>query len=155
MSLASNGASHIQIDLHFENQGGAVRVVAPEKHIMVVPVLTAIAACKAFQDQIAFIDQFNALLDRLAAWIVANQAGVSTAFLTVQDEGLLFLVIQEGKIFDEALESELSDLSIELANEPNFSLIRVTMHALPNCSRDIYEAFLSNNMQLRYVGNAK
>lgn len=138
------------IELHFEDQGGKVRVTAPDRHVMIVPVSVAVEACRAFQDQIAFNDQFNDLLDRLARWIVDHRRQVSQAFLTVHDAGLLFLVVQQGTEFDPDLENSLSELSLEIANDTDYSLIRLVVHAVPNCGREIYEAFLSSRMSLRY-----
>lgn len=138
------------IELHFEDQDGKVRVVAPDKHVMIVPVSVAVEACRAFQNQIAFNEQFSGLLDRLARWIIDQKGQVSQAFLTVHDAGLLFLVIQQGIEFDSDLESSLSELSLEIANDTDYSLIRLVVHALPNCGREIFETFLSSRMSLRY-----
>lgn len=77
------------------------------------------------------------------------------AFLTVHDAGLLFLVVQKSKEFSMEFEVALSDLSLEIANDTDFSLIRLTVHALPNCPREVYEAFLSSKMALRYGSHAK
>lgn len=138
------------IELHFEDHDGKVRVVAPDRHVMIVPVSVAVEACRAFQDQIAFNDQFSDLLDRLARWIVDHKVQVSQAFLTVHDAGLLFLVIQQSTEFSPDLENSLSELSLEIANDTDYSPIRLVVHALPNCGREIFEAFLSSRMSLRY-----
>jgi len=138
------------IELHFEDQDGKVRVVAPDRHVMIVPVSVAVEACRAYQDQIAFNDQFGNLLDRLARWIVDHKVQASQAFLTVHDAGLLFLVIQQSTEFDPDLENSLSELSLEIANDTDYSLIRLVVHALPNCGREVFESFLSSRMSLRY-----
>lgn len=154
-AMTTQSVPFVPIDLHFEDQDGKVRIVAPDRHVMIVPVRIAVEACRAFQDQIVFNDQFNELLNRLASWIVTHKDDVHLAFLTVHDAGLLFLVVQKSKDFSLDFEGALSDLSLEISNDTDLSLIRLAVHALPNCPRDVYEAFLSNKMALRYGSHAE
>lgn len=154
LAMSTRTVPFLPIDLHFEDQDGQVRVVAPDKHVMIVPVRVVVEACRAFQDQIAFNDQFSELLDRLATWIVSHRDEVKLAFLTVHDAGLLFLVVQSSTEFNIDFEMALSDLSLEIANDSDFSLIRLAVHGLPDCSKDVYEAFLSSQMALRYTSHA-
>src|SRR2546423_14290794 len=122
------------IVMHYENEGGSVKIVAPDNNIMAISVETAIEACRAFKQQIAFKDQFDLLLVRLAEWIHTRADKLSDAYLTVRDSGLLFLVVLAGVHSDETVEANLTELDLQVANDNDFNLISLAVHAIPNSS---------------------
>ena len=138
------------IDLHFEDRDGRVKVVPPNRDIMVIPVEEAIAACRAFKDQIEFGDQFKLLLERLGDWILERKPFLREAFVVVRDQGLLFLVVMDGVSFDSPFEDELTDLDIEIANNDDYRLIRLDVLALPKCSGDSVNSFLASGKTFKY-----
>lgn len=79
----------------------------------------------------------------LAKWVFEHQVKIEKAFLTLQDNRLLFLVITKSNNFDDAFEDELSDLDIELAR---ISMFPLSVQALPNCSKEQYDSFLNPMM---------
>lgn len=134
------------IELHFENQGGNVRIVPPDRDIMAMPIELAIEACRAFKHQIEFRDQFVLLVSRLGGWIGERWSELSSAYLTLRDSGLLFLVVTKNDKFSEAIEEAITDLDIEVAQDSDYSLIRFGVHVLPACDRDSVQSFLSRQM---------
>ena len=143
------------IELHFENKDGQVRVVPSDSDIMVVPVEMAVEACRAFNKQIVFKNQFDLLNHRLAEWLDLRTDSISAAYLTPRDAGLLFLVVLTGTKRDNELECALTELDLEIANDKDFNLISLTVHAIPLASEDTVQSFLSRKFALRYVLNGE
>ena len=138
------------IELHFADEGGQVRVVPPDRDIMAMPIEAAIEACRAFKRQIAFKDQFDLLLDRLAQWISERQEKLSRAYLTTRDAGLLFLVALEGGELDQEIEDDLTALDVDIANDDDYSLVSLSVLAIPSVDDESIQAFLSADLVLRY-----
>ncbi len=104
----------------------------------------AIDACKAYRSdekRAMFRKQFTTLLYLLKTWIDKRKGKIQKAFLTVRDNGLLFLVVTSTPSFDSDLEDELTELDIQIANANEFSEIELDLKALPNCDKDNYESF--------------
>jgi ribosome recycling factor len=70
----------------------------------------------------------------------------SSAYLTLRDSGLLFLVVIRGKEFNSDVEQAITDLDLEIAQDNDYSLIRLGVHVLPECDRENILAFLSRQM---------
>ncbi len=136
------------IELHFENQGAQARIVPPDRDVMVMPIEMAIKACRAFNDQVRFTDQFRHLVDHLGSWVGVHKADVSSAYLTLRDSGLLFLVVSRGSQFNGALEQSITDLDIEVAQDEDYNLIRLGVHVLPECDDESIQSFLSRQMAM-------
>ena len=143
------------VELHFENRDGQVTVVHPDNHVMAMSVGEAIEACRAFNKQIEFKIQFDTLLQRLAEWLREHSEFFDRAFLTTRDSGLLFLVVTKEKTFNEKLEEDLTELDLEIANDADFTLIRLAVHAIPYCTDDEANSFLSKDLALRFVARGK
>jgi uncharacterized protein YjaG (DUF416 family) len=139
------------IDLHFEDQSGQVRVIPPDKDLMILSVKEAIEACRAFNDQIDFKSQFDALLNALGAWINARREKFSEAFLTTRDAGLLLLIVMKSSQYDVELESQITELDMAIANDADYALIPFSALAIPACPADSVHSFLSRKLALRYV----
>ena len=138
------------IELHFENEGGQVRIVPPDRDIMAMPIELAIEACRAFHHQIRFKDQFDLLVNRLGRWIGERKNDVSAAYLTVRDSGLLLLVVTRGKEFNRELEEAITDLDLDIAQDSDYDLIRLGGHVLPLCDHELVQSFLSRQMALQF-----
>jgi len=141
------------IELHFEDKEGKVRIVPPDRDLMTIPVAMAIEACRAFNQQIVFKDQFDMLVDYLGRWIDQHREQVADAYLTVRDAGLLFLVVRRATSYDEAFESALTDLDLEIANDDDYGLISLSVLGLPSMDEHSVHTFLSHKMALRYQVN--
>lgn len=146
-----NAASKTQIiELHCDDADGRVRVVPADKDIMAMSVETAIEACKAYKHQIVFKDQFDLLLHKLGDWASARAEKVATAYLTVRDAGLLFLVMLRGRRYDEQIENDLIDLDLDIANDHDFDLIQLSAHIVPSIDDDSLQSFLSRKLVIRF-----
>lgn len=141
------------IELHCEDREGSVRVILPDRHIMVMPIEAAVQACGAFKDQIVFRDQFQLLLDRLAEWIQQRPSAVESAYLTVRDSGLLFVVVLKGRSYDPSFEDQLTDLDLQIANDSDYSLIRLNVLALPGVCEESVRSFLAAGNTFKYRMN--
>lgn len=150
-AVSSGKPTGAVIELHYEDRDGQIRVVAPGKNIMALPVEMAVEACRAFKTQILFKDQFELLLDRLAEWLIDQRDQIQAAYLTVRDAGLLFLAVQQGRKRDAPLEASLSELDLQIANDSDYSLIRLSVLAIPNCGDEGLQSFLSPKMALKYI----
>ncbi len=122
---------------------------------MVMPVKMAIEACRAFNNQIIFKDQFDSLVNRLGKWTTEHENDLAAAYLTLRDAGLLFLVVLSGKEFNASVEAAMTDLDLEIANDSDYNLIRLAVHALPKCSEEELQSFLSRRMALRFSINGE
>lgn len=138
------------VELHCEDRDGRVRVVFPDKHIMVLPTEAAVRACGAFKDQITFQDQFYHLHQRIAEWLKDHKDLVERAYLTVRDNGLLFLVVQNETRYNDVVEEALSDLDLLIANDDDFRLIRFDVQSLPLTSEESTTSFLARGNTFRY-----
>lgn len=151
MSFASGKNKSLSpVELSYKNSGGRVTIVPPDSDIMAMSVETAIEACRAFHQQIVFKDQFDLLLNRLAAWVDAHREKISDAFLTARDSGLLFLVVLKGEQFDSEIETSLTELDLEISNDDDYKLISLAVHALPQSPEETIRSFISRKLSLRY-----
>jgi len=154
MSLVVESAPHEQIDLHFEDDTGKVRVTPDNDTLLLLSVEEAINACRAFKRQLEFKSQFDQLLNALGAWIQARRPKISQAFLTTRDAGLLFLVVTATMQHDGDLEVDLTELDMQMANEAAYHLINLQVLAIPSCPPAAAHTFLSKKMALRFVIDA-
>lgn len=131
-------------------------IVAPkdnDKYMRTVE--EAIEACKAYDNKIRFWEQFKIVLDDLGKWSKDRTQKLDHAFLTVQDAGLLFLVVTKRKTYDDMLESELTDLDLKIANDSDFTSISLSVQSLPSCSMDGISSFLNPEYTLELQLGAK
>ena len=147
----STNARDCVIDLHFLDGEERVRITPGDKDLMILSVHEAISACRAFADQIRFQSQFDSLLARIGGWIKSRADKISSAFVTTRDSGLLLLVVMREKEHSSDFETEITDLDIEIANDPDFGMIDLSILAIPNCPTDSVHSFLSRKLQLRYA----
>lgn len=132
------------VELHWENVDGRVKVILPGSDIMVLQMDAAVQACRAFHKQVIFGDQLKMLLQGLAEWIHTRVDMLSDAYLTVRDAGLLFVVVRKNRPYDSDFEDNLTDLDVEVANNPDYNLIKMDVLALPNSSDESIKSFVSN-----------
>lgn len=108
-------------------------------------VQEAVNACGMWNKMAEFQGQMKLLTERLEGWVAARKNAVKEAFLTVKaGGGLLFLVVMAGREYDAVLESDLTELDIEVANHPEFNLLRLNVLAIPDSTPECVEAFLTH-----------
>jgi hypothetical protein len=136
-------AAQPYIVLHAQDHDRTVRVETENEDRFVMTVGAAIQACKKYEDYEKFTKQSRQLVDKLHAWIAAHGSEVREAYMTLRDSAFLFLVVQTGETFDKALEDSISDLDLEIAQDPDLDLIRLNVLALPNASPESVKSFMS------------
>ncbi len=126
-------------------------VVEPEdKDRYMITMREAVAACGAYLEELKFREQFRVLLNRCGVWINKHEKQIADAYMTIQDGGVLFLVIQEGKVRDSSLSNNLSALDIEIANDDNLSLLDVSVLVLPKGTKADVSSFINHEFWLKY-----
>lgn len=136
--------------LRYEDRDGIVVVTSDDEDRFAITVKEAIHACRVYQREEIFAHQFNILLKRLAIWLRTRQDEVADAFVTVRDNGLLFLVVRKSPHYDAGFEDDLTELDLEVAQDPNLDLIRLSVLAIPHASDDAIASFLVPGLTLEY-----
>lgn len=138
------------IVLDFKASRGKVLVRPADDDLFCISVQRAAEACQMADKVYAFGSQFRALLEKLGKWILAHQKQVGTAFVTVRDGGLLFLVIQKRPLLDLEFEQEMTALDLDVAGDANFDQLRMNALALPACTEDSQATFLDPDGAWRF-----
>ena len=114
-------------------------------------VTEAARACRASEDALHFADQFSAMLEALSDWIHHHEDRIGSAYLTIRDNDILFLVMQQGVKYDRDLAEAITELDIELANSAEFDLLRLNTMSIPAVSQDSATAFLASGQVYTYA----
>jgi hypothetical protein len=130
------------VHLHHADDSEGVIVTTATNQTFTLPLDAAIRACGSVEKLERFTKQFQKLLTRLASWLTDHLDDVEDAYVTLRDAGLLFLVVRKTRRFNEELENSLTGVDLEIAQDPELDLIRLTVLALPMTSRDGIESFL-------------
>jgi len=119
-----------------------------DSHIGITTVKQAVRSLQLADLALDSISYLEDIKDRLADWSFARKDKIEKAFLTLQDNRFLFLVITKATCFDTDFEDELSDLDIFIASSRSESLLPVNLsvQALPNCGEEQYRSFLNPRM---------
>lgn len=96
--------------------------------------------------------QMNLLLSRLGVWIRKNETSIEAAFVTLRDGAIAFIAVSRQPRYDDALEDAISDLDLDIANDPELTSLRVNMMVLPPASLEALSSFLDTRFRLRYRG---
>ena len=131
------------IHLLWENKELKVMITPQDNDRFVVTVESAILACKAVNSNERFRDQFNYLLNTLGSWLTAHADKIDQAYLTIRDRGLLFLPIQKSRTYDRVLSESFTDLDLEIANNPAYDLIELSVLGLPRASEASIASFIN------------
>ncbi len=131
-----------QIRLSYTDEDGSVFVNAEKGDRFLLTVQEAVIACGAFYKMAEFQTQMRRLMDRLGEWVDERRSKIKETYLTVRGSGLFYLVVTKDNHFDDELESALTNLDIEVANDDDFSLLKVEVLAIPNSPEECIKAFL-------------
>jgi hypothetical protein len=89
-----------------------------------------------------FERQMRLLVDRLRQWVEKNKHDVADAYFQIRPECQMFLVVLRKVEHDDRIEQELTDLTIEVSDDPAFSMARLDVQALPNGPVDDVRSFV-------------
>lgn len=98
--------------------------------------------CETADQQRALRAQVRALLNHLAGWLDTQKEHVGEAYVTGEPRRLQFTVVMNRMKFNPVLEDALSDLDMDVAQADEFSLLRLSVQALPKMHRDQLTAFI-------------
>ena len=110
-----------------------------------------ILACRSWEKAGQFSSQVSNLLDQLATWLSDRRAEFASAFLGLEPDGVIFVVVRNSKEFDPGFEDALSLLDLEIAQDNAFNLIRIAFLALPYSSIETVASFLEIGRSFKYV----
>ena len=143
MSLLADLTKLEPIQLQWKDRDHPVIVTPADEDRLYLTVQEAIHACKAVTSSAKFTKQFQALLDYLAVWLSDHEDKIDYAYLTVRDRGLLFLPIQKGLAYDSVLSDSFTYLDLEIANNPAYDLIELSVLGLPKASDANIASFIN------------
>lgn len=145
MSATAISAPQSVVLLRYDDHAGTVCVEVTECDRIILATAEAARACGAYEEQQRFQAQFQDLMAHLCRWSQEQSADVESAYITVRDGGLLFLVVRREAEYDRGFEDALTDLDAEIARDEDFNLIRLSVLALPHCPPESLESFLGDN----------
>ena len=95
-----------------------------DNHIGVTTPSAVVEACKDHFQKKQAGEQFGELLDKLGTWVFERSDDIFKSFITVHDNALLFLIVTNSTNYNDKLQDSITDLDIEIANDPDFSTIK-------------------------------
>lgn len=90
----------------------------------------------------AFEQQLATLKLDLESWAAAHSESVAEAFLVLKGDHFVFLAVLKGKAYDSVLEDALTELDMQVAQNPDYNLINLSVLALPAFAEDAIRSFL-------------
>ena len=89
----------------------------------------AIEALRIANNTERFTSQFNLLLNTLGRWVKQHASGIRSAIVTLQDNSLMFVVVQSAISYDEILQDDLSEIDFAVAHDADLDLIKSRTHS--------------------------
>jgi hypothetical protein len=138
------------IQLHYGDDSKVV-VVPEDEDRFVTSCQEAANACRAYNEQAMFYKQFDdRLLPLLGQWVHQHAAQASKAYLTVREDGLLFVVVLRSTHYDRVVEDALTELDVRVATSAELDMIAMDVLAVPAASQRAYTSFLTPDKTLVY-----
>jgi len=138
----------VEIDWYDENDE---IVVTPRNQLrFTIQKDRAIEALRIVKDSERFTLQFELLLGKLGRWIKERAGDIQTAIVTLQDNSLMFVVVQSENDYDEQLQDDLAGLDFDIAQDTDLDLMRLRTAMLPPVDSDALGSFVDSRMVLRY-----
>jgi hypothetical protein len=120
-----------------------------------LPLDLALRGFKPFGALRAYLDQLGMVLGRLRRWTEDYRDKLARAYLVPGESGLLFLVVRKATLYDEALESLLSDLDIAIAQDPDLGMIELNVRTTaPVSEDDLRSYYKADGLMLLAPGDA-
>ena len=131
--------------------GGSVVIHAKDGDNFCMPIDGVVQACRSQAEMDQFCQQVGALLERLSRWLIDRQPEIQAAYMGLEPDGAIFLVVRKARAFDPAFEDALSLLDLEIAQNDEFNLIKLRVLALPSSSEQTIASFLDIGNTFRYM----
>jgi len=138
----------VEIDWYDENDK---IIVTPRNQLrFTIQKDRAIEALRIVRDSERFTLQFELLLGKLARWVKERASDIQTAIITLQDNSLMFVVVQSDDCYDEQLQDDLAELDFAIAQDTDLDLMRLRTVMLPPVDSDALGSFVDARMVLQY-----
>ncbi|MEX0717716.1 MAG: hypothetical protein WD066_14070 [Planctomycetaceae bacterium] len=134
-----------------EEDDANILVIPSDRDSFMVTVKEAVKACRAHGHQLEFRNQLEDLLEELHGWLQERKDKVHASYLSIRDNGLLFVVALKESRFDQAFADELTNLDLSIATSDQYSLIDLDVMAVSKVSHGSLQAFLSSGEVYSYV----
>ena len=121
------------IHLHFESTK-KVFVEAEDEDRFLMTARDAARACKQFEDEKGWEDQFNRFLVRLREWCEEHADRVETACVAIGDGGLNIFIITNSPDYDFDFDDIVTELDLALAKE--FTWYAAEIMQLPRTAKE-------------------
>ncbi len=92
-----------------------------------------------------FQTQMFALKQLLDNWVKSRKDSIKEAYFTVRGSSLFFLVVSSSKAYNESLESDLTELDLNVANDNKLNLMNLEVLAIPDSPADCVQAYLGSS----------
>lgn len=87
--------------------------------------------------------QLRELKAKLGNWFTARKSSLKEAYLQASPEMQFFLAVLNENEYNEEIESSLTDLTIEVANNPEMTMLRLDVQSMPPCNKEDVRSFLA------------
>ena len=142
-----NSPDVVQLDIRKEK--GTVVVTPTDQDRFVLKMDKAVAACQMFVTAERFRKLFTVLLNRLGEW-VSKLPEAESAWITMRDGQLLFLVMRKSVAYDRDFEDALTELEIEIANDSDLGQLSMSTMALPQASKEAVCSFIDPGVAFHF-----
>ena len=129
------------VQLDWADAGGVITVTPRNQDRFTIKVRRAVEILRQSGQESAFREQFRLLLSSLVEWLKDN-VGVNSAYVTIRDGALAFVVVREECAYNEEFEDSLSLLDENIAADPDLDLIQLNALTLPGVSDEALGTFL-------------
>ncbi|MEK6238849.1 MAG: replication protein [Planctomycetales bacterium] len=134
-----------------ECEEGDIQFVTKKDDKFMVTTQDALNACKATENSVRFTHQFQDLVDHLYEWTTERLSQIATAYLTVRQDDVLFLIVQKDVPYNKQLSDDLTALDLEVVNSDLYDLVEMNVLSIPCVSRESAQTFMaSGKMVLKY-----
>jgi hypothetical protein len=140
------------VQLNYHSEENSVVVTSSDEDRFQIQKDRAIEVLQQAKNADDFSLQLRLLLNILGALVRDHRNGLSAAYLTLHDGALSFVAVMHGVKYDAELEDRLSDLDLEIANDPQLDLIRLNTSLMPRTSEEALASFLDEDFVLTYNG---
>ncbi len=142
----------VELDWFACDQDDKVVVTPRDQQRFEIQMDVAIRILQMANEESLFQKQLRLLLTHLGSWINRHRSAIRNAYLTLHDSALAFVVVRTRPSYDAEFEDALSDVDLEIANDPALSLITLHTLALPPVSEAGLLSFVDRRFVLSYHG---